>query len=721
MLVASVVISAAMPVGARAAIFQAACSGTTGDPASLAAAITSANNVTGEDLIALGAGCIYTLTEVSNNWYGPNGLPAISSDVTIAGHGATIVRAASAPPFRIFFVGADSANPSTENYVAPGATPGGGRLTLREVTISGGLARGGDSNRGGGGAGMGGAIFSQGAVVIERSTLTSNEAQGGSAQDPLAGRAGGGIGSSSASSTGGGFGGGSYPGGGFGGSGAVGEWGGGGGAGFVIGENGHSNGGKGTDAGGGNQTGLGGNGDGASAAGDGSGGGANICCGKGAAGGGFGSGGAGGLSGGGGGVGGGGGSSTLGGGGGGFGGGGGAGDEEEKMGGFGSSAGSGGFGGGGAIGYFDAPPGFGGGTPSEGVGGGGAGMGGAIFNMQGSLRIDDSTVAGNSAFGGDEPTLTRGRGIAGGVFNMSGAFEANDSTFAGNAGGDFAAQIFNLVYDGYQERTGATTLRDTIVTGGLGPVDVASNKTDYIIPANLGAANADLSQFDLVRTAAALEHGTLTGKPLTADPLLGPLQANGGPTMTMAPASGSPAIDAGDSCLSSDQRGLPRPDNGETTCDIGAYETQDVPTSPPIVTPPIPVITGKKLSPTVFRAAPTGPSATSARRYGTTVFFTLNIAASVRFTVTAMLPGRRTRGGRCIKPSRANRKLHRCARQILVAGSFTRDGAQGANSFHFNGRIAGHRLRSGGYLLTAIPSAAGMTGAPVHASFRIVR
>jgi hypothetical protein len=124
LLARDVLISAAMPVGARAATFQAACSGTIGDPASLAAAIASANGVTGEDVVALGPGCVYTLTEVSNNWYGPNGLPAISSDVTIAGHGATIARAASAPPFRIFFVGADPENPSTKNYVAPGASPG---------------------------------------------------------------------------------------------------------------------------------------------------------------------------------------------------------------------------------------------------------------------------------------------------------------------------------------------------------------------------------------------------------------------------------------------------------------------------------------------------------------------------------------------------------------------------------------------------------------------
>jgi hypothetical protein len=721
----SALLATAVPAAARAATFQAACSGKTGDPASLAAAIASANAATGEDVVALGAGCVYTLTEVANSWYGPNGLPAISSDVTIEGHGATITRAASAPPFRVFFIGADPENPRTKSYVSPGTAPGGGRLTLREVTIAGGLAKGGDSYRGGGGAGMGGAIFSQGALVVERSTLTGNTAQGGSAQDSLAGRAGGGVGSSSVGSTGGGFGGGSYPGGGVGGSGTVGEWGGGGGAGFAVGENGNSNAGEGTDTGGGNRTGLGGNGDGASAAGDGSGGGANICCGKGASGGSFGRGGAGGPSGGGGGIGGGGGSSTFGGGGGGFGGGGGAGDEEEKMGGSGSSAGSGGFGGGGAVGYFDAPPGFGGGTPSEGAGGGGAGMGGAIFNMQGSLRIDNSTIAGNNASGGDESALTRGRGIAGGVFNMSGTFEANDSTFAGNAGGDFAAQIFNLVYDGYQERNASTTLRDTIVAGGLGPVDVASNRTDYIIPANLGTANADLSQSDLVRASAALEHGTLTGKPLTVDPLLGPLQANGGPTMTVAPTPTSPVIDAGSFCLPSDQRGLPRRDNGETTCDIGAYETQDAPvrviTPPP--PPPPPTLSAATLTSRRFRVA-RGATAIAAKKapLGTTLRVTLSAPAKLQITITTSAPGLRS-GRSCLAPTAKLRRRHakRC-RRTLTIGTLTRaNKPQGPNRIPFSGRIGHHALSPGAYNADLSASNAGGRSRTLALAFVIVR
>jgi hypothetical protein len=68
------------------------------------------------------------------------------------------------------------------------------------------------------------------------------------------------------------------------------------------------------------------------------------------------------------------------------------------------------------------------------------------------------------------------------------------------------------------------------------------------------------------------------------NPMLGPLQNNGGPTQTMALPSGSPAIDAGNpsgctdskgNLLKTDQRGMPRHDPGNTTgCDMGAYERQ---------------------------------------------------------------------------------------------------------------------------------------------------
>jgi len=63
------------------------------------------------------------------------------------------------------------------------------------------------------------------------------------------------------------------------------------------------------------------------------------------------------------------------------------------------------------------------------------------------------------------------------------------------------------------------------------------------------------------------------------DPLLGPLQDNGGSTWTHALAFGSPAVDAADpaNCITEDQRGIARPIDGNgdglTACDIGALES----------------------------------------------------------------------------------------------------------------------------------------------------
>jgi hypothetical protein len=97
-----------------------------------------------------------------------------------------------------------------------------------------------------------------------------------------------------------------------------------------------------------------------------------------------------------------------------------------------------------------------------------------------------------------------------------------------------------------------------------------------------------------------------TGDRLDTDPGLGPLQNNGGPTDTMAPQPGSPAIhggevgcvDAAGQPLNDDQRGLPRP----LVCDIGAYQGQAASVAKPGLSgSPIP---GSRL--TCVAAPPTG-------------------------------------------------------------------------------------------------------------------
>jgi len=75
------------------------------------------------------------------------------------------------------------------------------------------------------------------------------------------------------------------------------------------------------------------------------------------------------------------------------------------------------------------------------------------------------------------------------------------------------------------------------------------------------------------------------------NPMLGPLQNNGGSTETHALLSGSPAIDAGDCTdkdsnpVLTDQRGVSRPQGSR--CDIGAYEYPQMAINPILVFLPV--------------------------------------------------------------------------------------------------------------------------------------
>jgi DNA-binding beta-propeller fold protein YncE len=105
------------------------------------------------------------------------------------------------------------------------------------------------------------------------------------------------------------------------------------------------------------------------------------------------------------------------------------------------------------------------------------------------------------------------------------------------------------------------------------------------------------------------------------------------------------------------------------------------------------LISQLRLAPRAFRAARRGRSIS--RNAGTEVSYVLAAPAAVRFTVQRSVRGRYRR----------------------VRGSFVHRGSPGFNSFHFSGRIRGHRLRPGRYRLVA--SAPGT--APRRSRFRIVR
>src|SRR5438128_1636843 len=66
---------------------------TLGPTVSVRDAINAANNTGGANTVVLQAGATYSLDTIDNYWFGPDAFPAISSDMTIQGNGALLMRA----------------------------------------------------------------------------------------------------------------------------------------------------------------------------------------------------------------------------------------------------------------------------------------------------------------------------------------------------------------------------------------------------------------------------------------------------------------------------------------------------------------------------------------------------------------------------------------------------------------------------------------------------
>jgi uncharacterized repeat protein (TIGR01451 family) len=111
---------------------------------------THANIGTGGPFeIVLAASATYTLNSVDNVTDGENGLPSVSSTITILGNGATVTRGGAAT-FRIFHMAAT------------------GNLTLDNLTVSNGVADDlGTGARGGG-------IFNRGTLIIQNGSMISH-------------------------------------------------------------------------------------------------------------------------------------------------------------------------------------------------------------------------------------------------------------------------------------------------------------------------------------------------------------------------------------------------------------------------------------------------------------------------------------------------------------------------------------------------------------------
>ena len=104
------------------------------------------------------------------------------------------------------------------------------------------------------------------------------------------------------------------------------------------------------------------------------------------------------------------------------------------------------------------------------------------------------------------------------------------------------------------------------------------------------------------RVQAGLSNSDLAGtSDNPVDPLLGPLQANGGPTPTMALLPGSPAVDAGDNSDAPqwDQRGPGFPRIVGGIINIGAFEVQPGPATHFHISAPAQVTSGAPFDITV--------------------------------------------------------------------------------------------------------------------------
>ena len=268
-----------------------------------------------------------------------------------------------------------------------------------------------------------------------------------------------------------------------------------------------------------------------------------------------------------------------------------------------------------------------------------SGGGGGIANDLGDLTVIDTTVSGNEAICdqklyGDPDLCGRGGGIlnAGGYAsvvnstisgNTTALLNSNHSPYLGGGGGGGFAHMPQL--SGVTIFCPVTVLDSVTITDNTGAhgggvntrwetkvgllydvvawrVGTNANGHPILECADLYVMNTIVAGNTATFTAGtedswgdytSLGHnlvGDGTGCPsdgsgdiVAVDALLGPLADNGGPTFTHALLAGSPARDAGDTALATDQRGVARPQGPAD--DIGAFEGAPTTNTRPILDP----------------------------------------------------------------------------------------------------------------------------------------
>jgi hypothetical protein len=200
------------------------------------------------------------------------------------------------------------------------------------------------------------------------------------------------------------------------------------------------------------------------------------------------------------------------------------------------------------------------------------GSGGGVWSIGTLLAVSDSTVANNTAF------TDSGNGGGGGIRVDTGPLTLLNATITGNNDASGAAtNAGGVSFGGSTFTMSNTVVAQNFATGAGAPPDVRGAVAGASVSNFVGAGTAALTGISN-NDANGNQVGTLA---LPLNPLLGPLQNNGGNTLTEKPLPGSPLIDRGNNAaaatLTADQRGFLRLIG--TKVDVGAVEFQ-----PPQVT-----------------------------------------------------------------------------------------------------------------------------------------
>ncbi len=281
---------------------------------------------------------------------------------------------------------------------------------------------------------------------------------------------------------------------------------------------------------------------------------------------------------------------------------------------------------------------------------GAGGSGGGIENA-GSLTIFGSTIVGNrTGAGGNGGTGGNGNGTgrggngsagsnggSGGGIDSSFTMSVTNTTITGNttaaggsvgsggSGGGGAGGIGGPGQPGNggginQSAMGATLTHVTVASntaagngGGVSGNGGSISTANSVVAANSAAVPTLNCAGVVPNQGNNIEFGaTSCSGFFRADPKLGSLANNGGPTQTIALAPGSPAIHHVPTCvLSTDQRGVSRPLG--SACDSGAYEF-----APPSVSGVSGVGSTTRTATIIAQLNPNLKDTTVAVEYGTT-------------------------------------------------------------------------------------------------------